>query len=49
MKPFLLGVSGGTGSGKITVANVLRENFGPLCAVLPQDARVRAWVTQKEA
>ena len=41
MKPFLLGVSGGTGSGKSTVANVLRDNFGSSIAVLPQDAYYR--------
>ena len=41
MRPFLLGVSGGTGSGKSTVAAVLRENFGPLCVVLPEDAYYR--------
>jgi uridine kinase len=39
--PFLLGVSGGTGSGKSTVARVLRDNFGDLCTVLPQDAYYR--------
>ena len=41
MVPFLLGVSGGTGSGKSTVAQVLRESFGPLIALLPQDAYYR--------
>ncbi|MGE5530269.1 MAG: uridine kinase [Patescibacteria group bacterium] len=41
MIPFMLGVSGGTGSGKSTVAAVLRDNFGPLCTILPQDAYYR--------
>lgn len=43
--PFLIGVAGGTGSGKTTVVNTLIERIGPdRIALLPHDAYYRDYV-----
>jgi uridine kinase len=36
--PLVIGLAGGTGSGKTTVANVIRERVGAHIAYLPHDA-----------
>ena len=45
MKPLIIGIAGGTGSGKTTLVNRLLEQFGEDISVLPHDsyyaARVR--------
>ncbi len=37
-QPLLVGVCGGTGSGKTTVAQAISEALGHKCVILPQDA-----------
>lgn len=37
-KPMLIGLAGGTGSGKTTVARSILETFKDACALVPQDA-----------
>jgi uridine kinase len=41
-KPLVIGLAGGTGSGKTTVANALIEVAGSNIVILPQDAYYRA-------
>jgi uridine kinase len=41
-KPLVIGLAGGTGSGKTTVANALIEVAGNNITILPQDAYYRA-------
>ncbi|MCL4513981.1 MAG: zeta toxin family protein [Firmicutes bacterium] len=37
-QPLLVGVCGGTGSGKTTVAQAISAALGHECVILPQDA-----------
>lgn len=37
MKPLIIGIAGGTGSGKTTLVDRLREQFGQDISVLPHD------------
>ncbi len=37
-QPLLVGVCGGTGSGKTTVAQAISAALGHKCVILPQDA-----------
>ena len=39
MKPLIIGIAGGTGSGKTTLVNRLLEQFGEDISVLPHDSR----------
>ena len=38
MKPLIIGIAGGTGSGKTTLVDRLREQFGDDISVLPHDS-----------
>ena len=38
MKPLIIGIAGGTGSGKTTLVNRLLEQFGEDISVLPHDS-----------
>ena len=38
MKPLIIGIAGGTGSGKTTLVDRLREQFGQDISVLPHDS-----------
>lgn len=38
LRPMLIGLAGGTGSGKTTVAQSILETFKDDCALVPQDA-----------
>ena len=38
MKPLIIGIAGGTGSGKTTLVNRLLEQFGEDISVLPMPA-----------
>jgi uridine kinase len=38
MKPLIIGIAGGTGSGKTTLVNRLKEQFGDDISVLPHDS-----------
>lgn len=40
-KPMLVGLAGGTGSGKTTVAQAIVDTFKDDCALVPQDAYYR--------
>lgn len=45
MTPFIIGVAGGTGSGKTTVTRAIAEKVGPdRLALLSHDAYYRDWV-----
>lgn len=49
-KPLIIGVAGGTGAGKTTVARAIIEAVGyERIAVLPEDAYYREYVHQSEA
>lgn len=37
MKPLIIGIAGGTGSGKTTLVSRLMEQFGEDISVLPHD------------
>ena len=37
MKPLIIGIAGGTGSGKTTLVDRLLEQFGDDISVLPHD------------
>ena len=42
MKPLIIGIAGGTGSGKTTLVERLREQFGDDISVLAHDSYYKA-------
>lgn len=41
MRPLIIGIAGGTGSGKTTLVENLKEQFGADISVLPHDKLLR--------
>lgn len=41
MRPLIIGIAGGTGSGKTTLVENLKEQFGADISVLPHDNYIR--------